>query len=110
MYARVVTFRLDGPTHAEYEAQATAIAESFHEWPGLRATLWLGDQADRRYGGIYLFDCAEDADLSRSTWQFLSVQSLPMFTDLVIEEYEVLDGPTAVTGGPFALAAPGMAT
>ena len=63
MYARVVRFRLVGPTHEEYDAQATAIAESFNEWPGLRAKLWLADQQAGRYGGIYLFDRAEDAEL-----------------------------------------------
>jgi hypothetical protein len=102
MYARLVRFRLVGPTHEEYDAQATAIAESFNEWPGLRAKLWLADQQTGRYGGIYLFDRAEDAELSRSTPQFLSVQMLPMFTELSIEEFEILDGPTAITGGPFA--------
>src|SRR6187455_599065 len=107
MYARVVRFRLVGPTHEEYDAQATAVAESFNEWPGLRAKLWLADQQAGRYGGIYLFDRAEDAELSRSTPQFLSVQMLPMFTELSIEEFEILDGPTSITGGPFAAALAG---
>lgn len=102
MYARIVTFRLDGPSFDEYHAQAVAIAESFNEWPGLRAKLWLADPSDHRYGGFYLFDSAADAEASRSAPQFLSVQLLPVFTDLRIEEFEILDEPTAITGGALA--------
>jgi putative monooxygenase ydhR len=105
MYARVVTFRLVGPTHEQYDEHATAIAESFNEWPGLEAKFWLADRSAGRYGGVYVFDSAENAELSRSTPEFLSLQMLPMFTELSVEEFEILDGPTAITGGPFAAVA-----
>jgi hypothetical protein len=110
MYARVVTFRLEGPTHEAYHEQASAVADSFNEWPGLRAKLWLADRRARRYGGIYLFDSAEDAERSRSTPEFRSLQALPMFTELRIEEFDILDRPTAVTGGPFAAVAAEVAS
>ena len=101
MYARIVTFRLDGPSHAEYERQAVALADAFAAWPGLLAKVWLGDEAAGRYGGLYLFESAAAAEASRQTPEFLSLHHLPVFTDLRIEELEVLEAPTAVTGGPF---------
>jgi hypothetical protein len=102
MYARIVTFHLDGPSSDQYHAHAVAIAESFNDWPGLRAKVWLADEADGRFGGFYLFDSAADADQSRSAPEFLSLQKLPVFTDLTIEEFEILDEPTAITGGGLA--------
>jgi hypothetical protein len=102
MYARIVTFRLDGPSFDEYHAQAVAIAESFNEWPGLQAKVWLADEADGRYGGVYLFASAADADESRSAPQFLALQRLPVYTDLRVQEFEILDEPTAITAGVLA--------
>ncbi len=109
MYLRVVTFELVGPSHEAYEEQATAIADAFAAWPGLLAKVWLADEQARRYGGVYLFASAEDAARSRSTAEFRSIEALPMFTDVRIEEFDVLDRPTSVTGGPFAATLAGMA-
>lgn len=98
MHARIVTFRLDGPSHDEYHAQALAVAGAFNEWPGLRSKLWIGDREAGRYGGIYVFDSAADADTSRFSPEFTALEQGP-FTDLSIEELHILDGPTAITGG-----------
>lgn len=106
MYARIVTFQLDGPSHDEYHAQAVAIASSFNEWPGLCAKLWLADEAAGRYGGVYLFASKVDADASRATAQLRSLEELPVFTDLTVQELDVLDEPTAITGGLFAALLP----
>ena len=101
MYARIVTFRLDGPSREAYHDHAVAIAESFNHWPGLRSVVWLAHQGGSRYGGIYLFDSAVDADASREAPEFLSLQKLPVYKDVLIEEFDVLDEPTALTGGWF---------
>ncbi len=98
MYARIVTFRLEGPTHDQYVEQAESVAASFNEWPGLRAKLWIGDRGDGRYGGIYVFESKEAADASRATPQFAALEQGP-FTALCIDEHEILDEPTASTGG-----------
>jgi hypothetical protein len=102
MYARIVTFRLDGPSHDAYEANALAIADAFAEWPGLEAKVWLADEQTGRYGGFYLFASPADAEASRATPEFLSLQALPVFADVSVQEFSVLEGPTALTGGPLA--------
>ena len=99
MYARIVTFRIDGPSHDAYHANAMAIAEAFNQWDGLLAKVWLGDEAAGRYGGIYVFTDAAAADASRTTAEFLSLQHLPVFVDLHIDEFDILDEPTAITAG-----------
>jgi hypothetical protein len=104
MYARLVTFDLQGPSHEDYCAHASAIADAFNQWPGLRAKLWLADQRRSRYGGIYLFERSEDAHASRRTAEFASLQTLPMFTGLSIEEFDILREPSAITA-PYLVAA-----
>ena len=67
MYARIVTFRLAGPTAAEYRDHATAVAPAITTWPGLLAKVWLADDAAGTYGGIYLFADRAAADRSKDT-------------------------------------------
>ncbi len=104
MYARIVTFRIDGPGHEAYHSHAVAIAEAFNQWKGLVAKIWLGDAAAGRYGGFYVFADAEAAEASRATAEFLSLQHLPVFVDLHIEEFDILDEPTAITAGALVSA------
>jgi hypothetical protein len=104
MYARIVTFTLDGPSAEQYRSRAESVADSSNEWQGLHAKLWIADVERRRYGGIYLFESAGAAALSRSRPEFVALAQDPAFTDLEIEEFTVLAGPSAVTGGEiFAL-------
>ena len=102
MYARIVTFRLDGPSREAYQDHAAVIAESVNQWPGLQSVVWLAHQGGSRYGGMYLFDSAAAADASREAPEFLSLLRLPVYKDVLIEEFDVLAEPTAITGGWFA--------
>lgn len=102
MHVRVVTFRLNGITHEQYEDHCRRIAAAFNDWPGLLAKVWLADRATNTYGGVYLFDTVEAADRSRSTVIFESMASNPAFADLSVVEYPALASTTAVTGGPLA--------
>lgn len=96
MYIRTVTFSITvDPAH--YAAHAEKVAPAFTSWPGLHAKWWLADEDANRYGGVYLFASKEAADASRDTEVFRGMAANPAFTDLVIEEYDVLAAPTGVT-------------
>lgn len=97
MYVRVVTFRLEGIEPADYRAQAEQIAPALREWPGLISKTWLADGPDGRHGGVYLFVDEAAADASRGTEVFQGMAANRHFADLRIDEYAVLDGPTAIT-------------
>ena len=97
MYVRIVTFNLSGPTHEQYRNQAAAIADTFNAWPGLQAKLWLANEAENRYGGIYLFVNEAAAHESRSTALFGEIVADTSFADLRIEEFEILDTPSEIT-------------
>jgi hypothetical protein len=96
MYLRVVTFGLTIPVEA-YTAQAVRIAPGFTAWPGLLGKWWLADPDSGTYGGAYLFASQHDADRSRQTDLFRAMFANPALTDVTIDEYDVLDAPTAIT-------------
>lgn len=102
MYARTVTFRLDGLTPADYADHAAAIAPAFTRWPGLLAKVWIADGDAGTYGGIYLFADRASADRTRDTDLYRSMATNPAFADLSVREFDVLDEPTAITASAFA--------
>src|SRR5690349_11245569 len=65
MYARVVTFHLDGLTPSDFKAHAAEVAPVFTTWPGLLAKVWIADEEANTFGGIYLFADRASADRSR---------------------------------------------
>jgi quinol monooxygenase YgiN len=102
MYVRIVTFRLDGQDPTTYRAHTEKVAPTFRDWAGLIRKIWLTDSPDGRHGGVYLFTDRAAADASRDTPVFRAVTANPHFADLRIEEFDVLDAPTAVTTAPAA--------
>lgn len=102
MYARIVTFRLDGLTPAAYEAHAATIAPAFNAWPGLLAKVWIADHDGGTYGGVYLFADRESADRSRDTELYRAMTANPAFADLSIREFAVLADLTAITATVLA--------
>ena len=104
MYARIVTFHLDGLTPAEYGNIAAALAPAFTAWPGLLAKVWIADDDAGTYGGIYLFADRASADRTRDTDLYRSMAANPAFTDLSVREFDVLDEPTAITASALASA------
>ncbi|MCV2489318.1 YdhR family protein [Geodermatophilus sp. YIM 151500] len=96
MRIRIVTFGLDVPAE-DYLDLATGVAPAFTSWPGLLAKWWLGDAGTGTYGGVYLFASREDADRSRDTDLFRGMCADPALREVTVREYDVLDGPTAVT-------------
>jgi hypothetical protein len=97
MYARIVTFRLDGLTAAEYMDHVAAVAPAFTMWPGLLAKVWIADHDAGTYGGIYLFAERASADHTRDTDLYRSMATNPVFADLSVREFDVLDEATAIT-------------
>ena len=104
MYARIVTFRLDGLTPADYRGHVVAVAPAFTTWPGLLAKVWIADDNAGTYGGIYLFADRASADRTRDTDLYRSMAANPAFTDLSVQEFDVLDEPTAITATALAAA------
>jgi hypothetical protein len=106
MYIRIVTFGLADLSLADYRQHAASVADGFTAWPGLLAKIWLADERRNRFGGVYVFESKDDADRSRTTALFAGLVGNPALRDLMIDEYDTLPEPTAITCPPI----PGYAT
>lgn len=104
MYARIVTFRLDGLTAEEYANHCSTVAPAFTTWPGLLTKVWIADAETGTYGGIYVFADRQSADRSRDTDLFRGMATNPAFADLTVREFDVVDEPTAITAPVFVAA------
>lgn len=102
MYVRIVTFTLADLSPEAYTAHAEQIAEVFTAWPGLLTKVWLADPETNTYGGVYVFGSPDAAEASRDTAAFAGLRDSSHFAELSIREFDVLDSPTAVTGGALA--------
>ena len=102
MNTRIVTFRLDGLTAAEYQAHVAAVAPAFLTWAGLIAKVWIADDDAGTYGGVYFFADRASADHTRGTDLYRSMAANPAFADLSVQEFDVLDEPTAITASTLA--------
>ena len=96
MRIRIVTFGLNIPAEA-YLAHAVHLAPEFTAWPGLLSKWWLGETASGTFGGVYLFASKHDADRSRETDLFQGMFANPALKDVAVQEYDVLEAPTAIT-------------
>lgn len=104
MHAVMVTFSLSGMGHADFEAACPEIAPAFAEVPGLIAKLWLGDEAEAVYGGLYLFESREAAEAYRDSEMLRrAVHENPRFGGVSVRAAAVLDAPTRITAGRLAL-------
>ncbi len=56
MIIQVVNFNLEGITHEQYVGAATELAPAFMELNGLKSKVWLSDEKNNVYGGIYTWD------------------------------------------------------
>lgn len=103
MYAQVISFRLTGMKPAEFAALNDHAATQYGEMPGLISKIFLADpDDDHAYGGIYLWDTRADADAYLQGELVGFLVSSPQIDDVQSCIYQVLPGPTAITGGPVA--------
>jgi quinol monooxygenase YgiN len=103
MHVQVVNFHLKGMDDAAFRAMCDQLAPALEHTPGMYAKIWLADPATNTYGGIYTWrDRQAMDDYGRSDF-FKAVQSHPNLADITSRDYDVLEGPTAVTHGlPYA--------
>lgn len=91
---------------ADWEARYTDDrARQFLAVPGLQWKIWLDGEAERRAGGIYLFDTRAHAEAYMNGPIVARMKANPDITDLQIRIFDVRDRMTAITRGPV----PGLA-
>lgn len=98
MVIQVVNFNLEGITHKQYEAAATELAPAFMELSGLKSKVWLSDEENNLYGGIYTWENLQNMnDYINSSFYDEVLGNNPSFVNITSKAFEVLDGPTRIT-------------
>ena len=98
MVIQVVNFNLEGITHEQYEGAATELAPAFMELNGLKSKVWLSDEKNNVYGGIYTWENLQNMnDYINSPFYDEVLGNNPSFVNITSKAFEVLDGPTNIT-------------
>ena len=98
MHILIINFNLNGIDRAQYESICDEVAPAFAEVPGLISKKWLADDATNTYGGVYLFkDRQAMLDFQQSEL-YASVGGDPTFANITAPDFEMLAGPSKVTG------------
>ncbi len=103
MYVQIITFRLAGMTPQEFAVLNDQVAYQYDGVHGLVSKIFMADPDDDHvYGGVYLWDTREDAEDYLREGLAQTLITSPDFVDVTARGYEVLPGPTSITGGPIA--------
>jgi len=106
MHIQIIQFQLKDISEEEYAALCDRLAPDFAAVPGLVSKVWLADQAQNRYGGVYTWRDREAMARFTTTDLFKAVLSHPNLSGISSSDFAVLDAPTRVTHGLAAVGVP----
>jgi hypothetical protein len=73
------------------------LVEQIANVPGLRWKLWSLNEAEREFGGIYLFDDEASANAYLSGPIVAQLGQHPALSDITAKQFDVLEEPSVVT-------------
>ena len=98
MVIQVVNFNLEGIGHRDYLGATIDVAPAFKEVSGLLSKVWLSDEANNVYGGVYTWkDRQAMEDYLQSEFYDQVLGSNPSFVNITYKAYDVLDEQTNIT-------------
>ncbi|HZU75607.1 MAG TPA: YdhR family protein [Dehalococcoidia bacterium] len=99
MYVQVVNFRLNDVTPSQFYGLCDELAPAFANVPGLVSKVWLANEAEGVFGGVYTWqDRAAMEQFARGEL-FAAVLAHPNLAGITSRNFDVLEGPTRVTHG-----------
>ena len=99
MRIQVVNFNLEGINHDDFLQIADTAAPAFAEVPGLVSKIWLCDQENNTYGGVYTWENEQVMEtFSKSELFNNALVNNPNFVNLSVKDFGILDGPSKITG------------
>jgi quinol monooxygenase YgiN len=102
MHIQIVNFNLKDMTDTEFRSMADEAAPAFASVPGLISKIWLADAGKNTYGGVYIWQDAAAMEAYLASDLGKGVVGNPHFANLTSRDFEVLSGPTTISGGPIA--------
>ena len=98
MVIQVVNFNLVGIGHQDYLGATIDVAPAFKELSGLISKVWLSDEANNIYGGVYTWENRQSMeDYLNSEFYDQVLESNPNFVNITYKVYDVLDEQTKIT-------------
>ena len=98
MVIQVVNFNLEGICHQDYLGATIDVAPAFKELSGLISKVWLSDEANNIYGGVYTWENRQSMeDYLNSEFYDQVLGSNPNFVNITYQAYDVLDEQTKIT-------------
>lgn len=95
-----ITFKLAMPV-ATYEQIAEAAAPAIAAVPGLVWKVWGVNPGASEAGSTYLFTDAASARIFWAGPSIARLAEMPGVSDMKVNQFTILDGPTTVTRGPI---------
>jgi len=95
---QVVNFNLEGVTHDDFMGVANEVSPNFATLSGLMTKVWLSDEGNNTYGGVYSWENEESCKAYRSGELYAgALANNPNFVNLSDDGFSVLDGPSKIT-------------
>ena len=95
---QVINFNLDGITHDDFLNVANEVAPHFAELPDLALKVWLSNETNNTYGGVYSWEGQDALDAYRGGELYAgALANNTNFSGLKDQGFDVLQGPTAIT-------------
>lgn len=107
MHGQIVTFNLNGMTHAEFlKVGDEVFVPGLIEVPGLLAKIWLHDEASNTYTGVYTWRDKQAMVGFAQSELFTAFATSPNFVNITSRDFDVLEEQSRKTNG---LPAPALA-
>ena len=98
MVIQVVNFNLEGIGHQDYLVATVDVAPAFKALNGLISKVWLSDEENNIYGGVYTWENRQAMeDYLSSQFYDEVLGSNPSFVNITSKAYDVLDEQTKIT-------------
>ena len=98
MVIQVVNFNLEGIGHQDYLGATIDVAPAFKVLNGLISKVWLSDEENNIYGGVYTWENRQAMeDYLSSQFYDEVLGSNPSFVNITSNVYDVLDEQTKIT-------------
>ena len=98
MIIQVVNFNLEGIGHQDYLEATVDVAPAFNDVKGLKSKVWLSDEANNVYGGVYTWENRQAMeDYLNSEFYDQVLGSNPSFVNITYKAYDVLEEQTKIT-------------
>ena len=101
-----INYKFNG-SRTNFEREFGPVAAEIAKVPGLRWKIWLVNEAESSGGGVYLFNDEASLRAYLDGPVIAALKSHPAFSQLSVQTFGVLEGPTAITRGPVGVGSGG---